>query len=399
LKESGADKYRASDDPRRCALVREAFKSLIDLRGEPSPILAAGELFLIHTRLIDEQVRLQDALSHAKRPGAVQKKESIYGDPFGKVVDHVGWWPRVKLMFFISGPTRRAHIAAAAVMISQQLCGINLLAFLSDSFVRSSMFHQDQKHETNDTEQIQLLGISFGFMMLNFLATIPALFIIDRSNGRRRALNWSFPCMAISLLSSALLLKSPEKADGDLSTGTIVGHFIFLGMFVIAYSVGEGPAAFVVSAEVFPLVNRELGMSLAVFWNFTGAGLLAVLGPRLSTKLGKFGILILFAGLNIVAWFLCYWLVPSTGNEDLENVSKKLEVPLGFILRYLAKVMFWRVKRLAQFCYHLGSKDWEDCGDVPEPKTIVEEYEDYLERLENATDDTQSFNTIELRDM
>lgn len=30
------------------------------------------------------------------------------------------------------------------------------------------------------------------------------------------------------------------------------------------FSIGEGPAAFVISAEVFPLIVRELGMSLAV---------------------------------------------------------------------------------------------------------------------------------------
>ena len=31
-----------------------------------------------------------------------------------------------------------------------------------------------------------------------------------------------------------------------------------------AYSVGEGPCAFIISSEVFPLFNREVGMSFAV---------------------------------------------------------------------------------------------------------------------------------------
>lgn len=30
------------------------------------------------------------------------------------------------------------------------------------------------------------------------------------------------------------------------------------------FSIGEGPAAFVISSEIFPLMVRELGMSLGV---------------------------------------------------------------------------------------------------------------------------------------
>ncbi|RMZ72165.1 sugar transporter [Pyrenophora seminiperda CCB06] len=376
LKESGADKNRAPGNPRRRALVQDAFKSLLDLRGEPSPILAAGELFLMHTRLIDEQRRLQDALSHAERSGTARKKESVSVDQFRQVVDHIGWWPRVQLMFLRSGFTRRAHIAAATVMISQQLCGINLIVFLADFFFRYSFF---PNHDPSPAQNVQLLGASLGLMLLNFLATIPALFIIDRANGRRRALNWSFPCMAISLLSSALILKAPDTETGQPRVGTIVGHYIFLAAFMIAYSIGEGPAAFVVSAEVFPLVNRELGMSLAVFWNFVGAGLLAVVSPWLLKELGQFGVLLLFAGLNMLAWFLCFWLVPSTGNEDLENVYKKLEVTLGFMLSYLAKVALWRATRLAQFCANFGFKEWEECGYGPKPENPVEAFERYRE--------------------
>lgn len=325
-------------------------------------MLAAGEIFLMHTRLIDEQRRLKKALSGAEPPSS-------------DIVDHIGCWPRVKLMFFRSGSTRRAHMAAAAVMISQQLCGINLIAFLADTFFRYSFFHHN--HDTTASQNVQLLGSSLGLMLLNFLATLPALFIMDRSNGRRRALNWSFPCMAISLLGSALVLKSPEDKAGQPSIGTIVGHYIFLVIFITAYSIGEGPAAFVISAEVFPLVNRELGMSLAVFWNFTGAGLLAVAAPWLLKELNQFGVLLLFAGLNMVAWFLCFWLVPSTGNEDLEDVFAKFEVTLGYMLVYLNRVVQWRATQFVEFCLRFGYKDWEKCGFGLEVGDPVEEYDKY----------------------
>jgi MFS family permease len=371
LKESGAERGRDSEDLHRKALVQEAFQSIIDLRGEASPVLAAGEIFLLHRRLIDEQDRLKHALSREAK-----QKRRIVEPSVGEVVRHIGWWPRLKLMFFRSGPTRRAHMAAAAVMISQQLCGINLIAFLADTFFCHSFFHQNC--DKSESENFKLLGASLGLMLLNFFATIPALFIMDRSNGRRRALNWSFPSMALTLLGSALVLKLPKNRDDESSTATIVGHYIFLAFFIIAYSIGEGPAAFVVSAEVFPLVNRELGMSLAVFWNFMGAGLLAVLAPRLLEELRPFSTLLLFAGLNMTAWFLCFWLVPSTGNEDLEDVTAKLEVPLGFMLGYLAQVLLFRISQLHEFLWEFGNKSWSSCSYVPRPGDPVEAYNKHL---------------------
>ncbi|OAL48072.1 MFS general substrate transporter [Pyrenochaeta sp. DS3sAY3a] len=383
LKESGA---HPSEDPRRKALVHDAFKSLLDLRGEPTPILAAGEIFLMHTRLIDEQNRLRTALS-----GGNTKKKAK--DPLKAKIGHIDWWDRVQLMLFRSGFTRRAHMAAAAVMISQQLCGINLIVFLSDVFFRYSFFHEDE--ETTPKQNFQLLGASLGLMLLNFLATIPALFVIDRSNGRRRVLNWSFPCMAVSLLASALVLKAPEESPGKPTISAIVGHYVFLAMFIIAYSIGEGPAAFVISAEVFPLVNRELGMSLAVYWNFTGAGLLAVLAPWLLRALGQFWLLLLFAALNMVAWFICFWLVPSTGNEDLEAVYDRLKIATDWMFFFTFRVSWRNFTKVVDFCMRLGSREWKDCGMGEPIEDPMTEWEKYLENKESSPAPSEAGSVVD----
>jgi len=257
------------------------------------------------------------------------------------------------MFFFRSGYTNRAHRAAVAVMVSQQLCGINLIAFMADYFFRYSFFHG--RHLTTPKENVQLLGASLGLMVLNFIATIPALFVIDIPDGRRRVLNWSFPVMALSLLGSALVLKIPEQGENRPDVGAVAGHYIFLVVFMIAYSVGEGPAAFVISAEAFPLVNRELGMSLAVCWNFMGAGLLAVLAPWLLIRLDQFGVLLLFAGANLLAWVLCFWLVPSTGKEDLEEVFAQLDITTWFMFKYTVKTMSHAVTKPVEFCLRLSS--------------------------------------------
>ncbi|KAF2438504.1 MFS general substrate transporter [Karstenula rhodostoma CBS 690.94] len=349
LKESGGQKQ---DEIGRQKLVQHAFLSLIDLRGEPVPIVAAGEIYLMHTRLIDEQYHLAKASSSAARLLPLPEDDSIPERRLCDQIQHIGWWPRVKLMFFHSGLMRRAHLAAFAVMISQQLCGINLLAFISDTFLRASIFHHNDA--TTPRQNMTLLGFSCMFMSLNFVTTIFVLPYIDKSNGRRRLLNISFPGMALSLLFAAIVLRSLHNP----STGIIAAYYIFLGLFTIAYSIGEGPAAFVISAEVFPLVNRELGMSLAVFWNFLGAGLLAVISPWLVKYLDQLGVLLLFSGLNLVAWFICYWLVPDTGNEDLEDVFAQLDITSGFLLIYTIKTLWRRATGLVEYCLHRGNKPW-----------------------------------------
>lgn len=354
MKESGATEGHENIALRRQSLVRKAFLALLDLRGEPVPILVAGELYLLYTRLIEEQRRLEKDL-----PGIFPAPAPLNDAdrPHIALIEHISWRSRVQLMFFKRGSTRRAHLAAAAVMISQQLCGVNLLAFLADTFFKYSIFHNSE-HVSTGQKQV-LLGSSVALMGVNFISTIGALFFIDRGNGRRTLLNWSFPCMAISLLGSALVLSG---SHGEPSSGVIAGHYTFLVLFITAYSVGEGPAAFVVSAEVFPLVNRELGMSLAVFWNFLGAGILAVVAPALWKKLGQQGVLLLFVGTNLFAWFICNWLVPNTGNEDLEDVFEQLEVETGFLLQYTLSTLFRRVTKPLEWCLHLGSKSWTNCG-------------------------------------
>jgi len=378
----------SKNDSRRGELIREAYNSLVDLRGEVVPILAAGELFLMHTRLIDEQRRLKaalvgqpyttsevDRITHASLRVGDTSRSKPPKNPFHAVIKHISWRERITLIFFRSGYTNRAHRAAAAVMVSQQLCGINLIAFMADSFFRYSFFNGDI--HTNPDQNMQLLGASLGLMFLNFIATIPALFFIDRSGGRRRVLNWSFPVMAISLLGSALVLKAEDRI------GAIAGHYIFLIVFMIAYSIGEGPAAFVISAEVFPLVNRELGMSLAVCWNFLGAGLLAVLTPWLLKRLDQFGVLLLFAGTNVIAWFLCYWLVPSTGQESLEEVFDQLDITTWFMFKYTLRTISHALTAPVEWCSRPCSKLLKDCGY---PKKLGSPRQEWNERAKRSAD-------------
>lgn len=73
--------------------------------------------------------------------------------------------------------------------------------------------------------------------------------------------------MCIMLLAAGLSLLNNNP---DVSRGARIGPVVlFVYLFTIAYSMGEGPVAFQYSAEVFPTIQREQGMAWVVCINNT----------------------------------------------------------------------------------------------------------------------------------
>jgi len=98
--------------------------------------------------------------------------------------------------------------------------------------------------------------------------------------------------------------------------------YAFVLIFTAVYSIGGGPIPFTYSAEVFPLANREAGMSLSVFWNFLFAGLLELLVPQLFPSPVK--LLGVFAALCIVAWLFIFFFC--TRNERADSGRNQLHI-------------------------------------------------------------------------
>lgn len=108
--------------------------------------------------------------------------------------------------------TRRATIASGTVMLAQQMCGINIIAFYSSTIFRQSGF-----------DAVQALYASLGFGAINFLFAIPAFYTID-TFGRRSLLLATFPNMAWTLLAAGLCTLI---TDDKLRLG-LVALFIYM---------------------------------------------------------------------------------------------------------------------------------------------------------------------------
>jgi len=280
----------------------KAYKSLLRLRHHE--IQAARDLYYIHCQL--------------------QIEASIVGK--------TNYFSRFAQLFTIPR-VRRATLASFVVMIAQQMCGINIIAFYS-----STVFRQAGASERN------ALIASFGFGLVNFVFAWPAIWTID-TFGRRSLLLFTFPNMAWTLLAAGFCFYIPRDNPAHLG---MVAFFIYL--FAAFYSPGEGPVPFTYSAEVFPLSHREVGMGWAVATCLFWAAVLSISFPAILaafTPTGAFGF---YAGLNVCAFVMIFFFVPETKQRTLEELDYIFAVPTSKFCAYqTGKAAPWWFKRWVLF--------------------------------------------------
>jgi MFS family permease len=270
------------------------------LKLRNNPLQAARDLYYIHSQL--------------------EIEKEIIGDS--------NYITRFTQLFTIPR-VRRATLASFVVMIAQQMCGINIIAFYSSTIFSKSGF-----------TDFQALFASFGFGLINFIFAFPALWTID-TFGRRALLLFTFPNMAWSLLAAGLCALINEKEKIHLA---LVAMFIYI--FAMFYSPGEGPVPFAYSAEVFPLSHREVGMGWAVATCLFWACVLTMFLPLMLDSMGTTGVFCFYAGTNIVALIMIFLWVPETKQRTLEELDYIFAVPTRTHMRYqLTKALPWWFNR------------------------------------------------------
>lgn len=302
----------------------EAYIVLQRLRE--TPLQAARDLYNLHA-----QIQVETILFSRNQDGSVQfdNWDRHANRRFQEEFNRTNFFGRLVQLFTVER-NRRASLAASVVMASQQLSGINVFAFLSTTFLSGASF-----------TVIQTLWLSFGFAAANTVFSPVAYFFID-SKGRRFLLLLSLLLMMPLLIAMGFSLNIYPNYPTRIA---VVELFIIL--YTAAYSPGAGVVPFLYSSEVFPLVNREVGMSLSCSVNFFLAGLLALFVPRLTNQLGPTTVLFLFAGLDFLAFILVWLLVPGTREvTTLEEMNYIFGVPMLRHIQYqLMEVLPWTAKK------------------------------------------------------
>jgi len=249
-----------------------------------------------------------------------------------KLSQNSGYFSRLKDCFAVPR-IRRSNYGASTVMIAQQMCGINIISFYSSTIFTNAGY-----------SPTEALYASLGYGAVQVIFTIPTLFMID-TKGRRTLTLATFPFMAIFLLAAGLSLLSIKDGYGTYPTDVPASErpaklgpvVLFVYLFTIMYSLGEGPVAFQYSAEVFPTIQREQGMAWAVCINNTFAGILSLTFPRMNSVMTAPGAFGFYAGLNLIAWFMVFCFVRETKQLTLEELDQVFSVPTSKFIGYELK--------------------------------------------------------------
>jgi len=170
------------------------------------------------------------------------------------------------LELFTVPRVRRATLASFCVMIAQQMCGINIIAFYSSSIFADAGY----------SVKSALLA-SWGFGLVNWLFAFPAVWVslntiqwtkahnssqtID-TFGRRNLLLFTFPNMAWSLLAAGFCFYIP---DDNSARVPLIALFIFIFAGSLFFSrtptMTDQPPSF--------LFSRRRSCSVYIFcWSF-----------------------------------------------------------------------------------------------------------------------------------
>ncbi|XXH02827.1 hypothetical protein Hte_009214 [Hypoxylon texense] len=228
---------------------------------------------------------------------------------------------------------RRATMASAWIVISQQFSGINIMAFYSSTIFSSAGYGT-----------LSSLLASFGFGLIMFVFAFPALYTMD-TFGRRNLLLLTFPNMAWCLLAAGLcFFMSPDNS----ARVPLIAFFIYL--FTALYGPGIGPMPSIYFSESFPLSHREIGGAFTICINNAVGSALSLTFPSLLARVGPTAAFGLYAGLNMVAFIGIFFIVPETRQRTLEELDFIFAVPTSKHVVYQIKTWLpWWVKRYIFF--------------------------------------------------
>ncbi len=155
----------------------------------------------------------------------------------------------------VAGSRRLAPVVWVGVGLAvfQQLVGINIIFYYGEVLWKAA-----------GATELGALRINLLTGLVNILATIPAIVLIDRV-GRKPLLLAGSAGMAVTLGAMAIVFATAGKgADGKplLTHGEAVVGLAAANLYIVAFAMSWGPVMWVLLGEMFP--NQMRGAALAV---------------------------------------------------------------------------------------------------------------------------------------
>ncbi|KAJ8686223.1 hypothetical protein QAD02_022017 [Eretmocerus hayati] len=204
---------------------------------------------------------------------------------------------------------RKALLICLAVMMFQQLSGINAIVFYTVGIFKDA--HSSVEPNTA-TILVSLVQFAMSFVATGF---------VDKA-GRRPLLMLSCMAMSCSMITLGLYFKLKESGSNVSQIGWL--PLSSLIAFMIAFSIGAGPVPWMLMGELFTVELKGSASSLAVMLNWFFAFLVTNTYSEMERLVKASGTFWIFAVLMALATIFVYRVVPETKGKSINEVQIEL---------------------------------------------------------------------------
>lgn len=209
---------------------------------------------------------------------------------------------------FAEQRARLPLIVGIGLAVFQQITGINTIIYYAPTIFRQAGF------ASNSAAILATVGIG----VVNVLMTVVALILLDQA-GRRKLLLIGLTVMTVCLVAVAFAFSQGQSSQ---TLGGITA--VLIAVYVGGFAIGLGPIFWLLIAEIFPLVYRGRGMSVASMANWGSNLIVALFFLDLIKALTPAGTFAMFAFLTVAAFAFSYRFVPETNGRTLEQIEADL---------------------------------------------------------------------------
>jgi MFS transporter, SP family, arabinose:H+ symporter len=206
---------------------------------------------------------------------------------------------------------RRAVYVVCGFFVFQQITGINVPLYYGPHLL-GQYFQSGNSLVASTTAGIAVTSI---MTAVNVIATFFAFRYIDRI-GRRKLAIGGFAGMAVMAVVAAIGV--------GLLTGTpraVVG-MIGLSGFIASFAIGVGGTGWLIQGEMFPTAVRGQAASIAAAVDWISNYALIESFPASQRAIGLGWVLVVFAGLCLIAIAFVARYLPETKNMSVEKITE-----------------------------------------------------------------------------
>jgi MFS transporter, SP family, arabinose:H+ symporter len=219
---------------------------------------------------------------------------------------HSRWTPGV----------RRALIVVCVFFVFQQITGINVPMYYGPHLL-GTLFQSSSSEIATTIAGVEVTAI---MTAVNVAATYLGFRYLDRI-GRRKLSMAGYSGMAVSAVLAAIGL--------GYMTGTakIVIVMIGLDVFIASFALGVGGTGWLIQGEAFPTNVRGQAAAMAATIDWLANFALIEAFPNMQSAIGLGWVLIIFAGLCLLAITFIALFLPETKGHSVEEITRLFERP------------------------------------------------------------------------